>query len=83
MVRELLAFPGVEARRRLVEAEEPRLRGERARDPDELALPLREVLGHRVRRFASPRSSSAASAAFVLVTGLESVSLTVAQVDGW
>ena len=50
MVRQLLALPRVEARRRLVETEEPRLRRERARDPDQLALPLGEVFRHRVRR---------------------------------
>ena len=50
MAGQLFALPGVEACRRLVQAEEPWLRGERARDPDELALSLREILGHGVGR---------------------------------
>ena len=51
---ELLALPRVEAGGRLVEAEEPRLRCERASDPDELALALGEVLRHRVGHALEP-----------------------------
>ena len=40
---ELLALVRVESGGGLVEADDPRLRGERARDADELALSLRQV----------------------------------------
>ena len=45
---EILALAGVEAGRRLVEAEEPWPHRDRARHTDQLALALRELRGHRV-----------------------------------
>ena len=80
---ELLALLRVEPRGRLVEAQEPRLRDERPRDPDELALPLGELARHRVGDASEPeqlehRSRSRPSRRSVR----ETVSPIVRQTEG-
>ena len=58
---ELLALVRVEAGGGLVEADEQRSHDERPRDADELALPLGQLLGHRVRQAPRARAAPARS----------------------